>query len=190
MVSVCNQVEAEANVPELLEADLALRGVNIGPALGAVDLSRALDENYWQCKTCGQWSYPIMDSPTCDCEQDEEWGAIMGRPVAKWVNESALDWVGWEGESGGKARPAHPDWARLARDRCKEAGKPFYLKQLGEWVAWDDENWSLPSGADDVLAHEAARTIDGVEYLRIGQRRAGRKLDEMEHNGMPEGWVL
>ncbi|MBY0430173.1 MAG: phage Gp37/Gp68 family protein, partial [Rhodospirillales bacterium] len=45
-----------------------------------------------------------------------------------------LDWVIVGGESGPKARPMHPDWARSLRDQCADAGVPFLFKQWGEWL--------------------------------------------------------
>jgi protein gp37 len=46
-----------------------------------------------------------------------------------------LDWVIVGGESGPKARPMHPDWARSLRDQCAIAGGvPFLFKQWGEWA--------------------------------------------------------
>lgn len=44
-----------------------------------------------------------------------------------------VDWLIVGGESGSKARPMHPDWARLLRDQCQAARVPFLLKQWGEW---------------------------------------------------------
>jgi protein gp37 len=41
-----------------------------------------------------------------------------------------LDWVIVGGESGSKARPMNPDWARKIRDKCKRAGVPFWFKQM------------------------------------------------------------
>jgi protein gp37 len=35
------------------------------------------------------------------------------------------------GESGVKARPMNPDWARLLRDECSAAGVAFFFKQWG-----------------------------------------------------------
>ena len=43
-----------------------------------------------------------------------------------------IDWVIAGGESGPKARPMRPDWARSIRDQCIEAGVPFLFKQWGE----------------------------------------------------------
>lgn len=98
---------------------------------------------------------------------------------------SYLDWVIVGGESGPGARPMHPDWARSLRDQCQAAGVPFFFKQWGAWAPWDDDNWSLPAGADDVEAHEKARTIDGVEFLRVGKRAAGRLLDGRTWDEVP-----
>ncbi|MES2287512.1 MAG: DUF5131 family protein [Bacteroidota bacterium] len=41
-----------------------------------------------------------------------------------------IDWVICGGESGHKKRPFNPDWARKLRDECKEAGVPFFMKQI------------------------------------------------------------
>ena len=42
-----------------------------------------------------------------------------------------LDWVIAGGESGPRARPMHPDWARAIRDQCAAAGTAFFMKQMG-----------------------------------------------------------
>lgn len=63
-----------------------------------------------------------------------------------WVSyEPALglvDWSGWEfikwlvsgGESGPKARPAHPNWYREARDFCAANKISYFHKQNGVWL--------------------------------------------------------
>lgn len=51
--------------------------------------------------------------------------------IASWLY--FVDWVVVGGESGPKARPMHPQWARDLRDQCAEAGVPFLFKQWGEW---------------------------------------------------------
>lgn len=42
-----------------------------------------------------------------------------------------IDWVITGGESGPHARPLDPDWVREIRDKCREAGVPFFHKQWG-----------------------------------------------------------
>lgn len=44
---------------------------------------------------------------------------------------TGIDWVIVGGESGPRARPMHPDWARSIRDQCVAAGVPFFFKQHG-----------------------------------------------------------
>lgn len=45
---------------------------------------------------------------------------------------TGIDWVIVGGESGPKARPMDPDWARSIRDQCREAGVPFFMKQMAK----------------------------------------------------------
>jgi protein gp37 len=49
----------------------------------------------------------------------------------------AINWVIAGGESGPKARPMHPDWARSLRDQCAAAGVPFFFKQWGEYRPYE-----------------------------------------------------
>jgi len=42
-----------------------------------------------------------------------------------------LDWVICGGESGPNARPFDLEWARDAMAKCKKAGVPFFMKQMG-----------------------------------------------------------
>ncbi len=44
---------------------------------------------------------------------------------------AGIDWVICGGESGAKARPMQPDWAREVRDACAAQGVPFHFKQWG-----------------------------------------------------------
>lgn len=44
---------------------------------------------------------------------------------------SGIDWVIVGGESGPGSREFKIEWARRMRDRCAEAGVPFFMKQLG-----------------------------------------------------------
>jgi protein gp37 len=44
---------------------------------------------------------------------------------------TGIDWVICGGESGAKARPMQPDWARRVRDECQRQGIAFHFKQWG-----------------------------------------------------------
>lgn len=83
------------------------------------------------------------------------------------------------GESGPKARPMHPDWARAIRDQCAAAGVPFFFKQWGEWVTPDH----LP---DNMVGSETPLCIHGEDFTRVGKKAAGRLLDGRTHDDMPE----
>lgn len=51
-------------------------------------------------------------------------------PLGK-LDLSGIDWVIVGGESGPRARPMHPEWAREVRDQCIASGVPFFFKQWG-----------------------------------------------------------
>lgn len=44
-----------------------------------------------------------------------------------------IDWVIVGGESGPGARPMEAGWVRDIRERCQQAGVPFFFKQWGGW---------------------------------------------------------
>lgn len=166
-VSVENQEWAGRRIPELLATPAAVRFVSAEPLLGPIDLT--------------PWLGGVSD------------GANAGRP-ATGGPASGLAWVIVGGESGPKARPMHPDWARSLRDQCQAAGVPFFFKQWGEWaphrpVAGGDLGGDLR--ADRVRHVCADRENDGryrrgdVYMRRLGKAQAGRLLDGREWNDLP-----
>jgi protein gp37 len=109
----------------------------------------------------------------------------------RWV-----DWVICGGESGQNARPMHPDWARSLRDQCKATGVPFLFKQWGEWApagdAYDTVHCRLVNkrtGKDLLVVFAWGKWDDAADWAvvrKFGKKAAGRLLDGIEHNGMPE----
>ena len=69
-----------------------------------------------------------------------------------------ISWVIVGGESGPRARPMKPEWARAVRDQCLDADVPFFFKQWG--------------------VHDA-------EGVRRCKKAAGRLLDGREWDGIP-----
>ena len=60
-----------------------------------------------------------------------------------------LDWVICGGESGPRARPMYPEWARSLKDQCSNIGIPFFMKQMsGRTKA---ERKAIP---DDLMTRE------------------------------------
>ncbi|MEA2935038.1 MAG: hypothetical protein QOD74_1684 [Variibacter sp.] len=102
----------------------------------------------------------------------------------------SLDWVIAGGESGKRARPMHPDWARSLREQCEAADVEFFFKQWGEWVPLHalsfGDGREIVIGADghhvtapDRQDHTCAR------MFCVGKKAAGRLLDGRTHDGMP-----
>jgi protein gp37 len=118
-----------------------------------------------------------------------------------------IDWVIVGGESGPRARPMHPEWARDLRDRCNEAGVAFLFKQWGEWqlgsvstgdyqdnerVVFDDGR-TFPTVNLQLALDEAG--VDDNEFqahrpvvmTRVGKHKAGRLLDRRTWDEYPDG---
>jgi protein gp37 len=94
-----------------------------------------------------------------------------------------IHWVIAGGESGPKARPMHPAWARSIRDQCVAAGVPFFFKQWGEWqpLSTVDGRQVLPFGHYILPTH----INPGFGFSRVGKKAAGRVLDGKEWSEFP-----
>lgn len=153
-VSVEDQAAADERIPLLLDTPAAVRWISAEPLLGPVDLR-----------------FHIYSEPT---------GRYRTRGGKRQMElrqpeDGGLHWVVVGGESGPKARPMSPDWARSLRDQCAEAGVPFLFKQWGEWGL----NW---------FNDDAGQKIEDSEWMdRMGKKAAGRLLDGVQHDGYPEG---
>lgn len=159
-VSVEDQAAADERIPHLLATPAAVRFVSCEPLLGPVDLSEGLRgfERREYVKESGEKSWYPAQAKT-------------------------LDWVIAGGESGPRARPAHPDWFRRLRDQCAEAGVPFFFKQWGEWIGTGEGTNCILSRAQELTG----QMLSDCKMYRVGKTAAGRLLDGVEHNGMPEG---
>ena len=104
-----------------------------------------------------------------------------------------LDWVICGGESGPKARPMHPDWARTLRDLCEESQTPFFFKQWGEWVnclqtdtefnpCKSHQAWMMEDG---IVMGETKNLTEAVLIHKIGKKKAGRLLDGQTWDEFP-----
>jgi protein gp37 len=139
-VTVCTQAEADEKIPILLSIPAAMRFVSIEPMLEGFYLPE--DANY--CETCGLHFEPIDIEMTVTkhngkeeiwtetfCRRCHDINPEMGSTVIG--SHIGLDWVLLGGESGHKARPMHPDWARGVQKQCTDAGVPFLFKQWGKY---------------------------------------------------------
>ncbi len=101
--------------------------------------------------------------------------------------DDIVSWVVCGGESGAKARPMHPQWARSLRDQCVAAGVPFFFKQWGEWGPTDymgrGTHWAYGKGrfANWIGGrdewHESTVPGGSTVLARVGKKEAGRMLD-------------
>lgn len=175
--TICNQAEADRDVPKLLRVPAAVRFLSIEPMLGRVDLCEQL--GMWWNQTMGCWESTGQQINV----------APDGRP--------RIGWVICGGESGAHARPMHPDWARSLRDQCAAAGVPFLFKQHGEWLATafcDDDAAMLPSRRTVYVSQDgsyvplgaAVNFFGGAEETAwVGKKAAGRKMDGRIHHEFP-----
>lgn len=183
--TVCNQAEADRDIPNLLSVPASVRFLSIEPMLGKIDLT------------------------VLGADKPNQIDALMGVMRSNWplsLDPSppeyfpGLDWVICGGESGPKARPMHPDWVRSLRDQCAEAGTAFFFKQWGAFANQEaaslDNNtcyesshiggWIKPDGLYS-LGEESKPTSKSARHVfRLGAKAAGRQLDGREHNEFPE----
>lgn len=138
-VSIEDQATADERIPLLLETPAAVRWISAEPLLGPVDLRWIDDGAAHREVPRNEWG-PVDDE---DSPPGLWWDVLTGkrtimhggaRRFDEWERtDGAVDWVVVGAESGPKARPMHPEWARVLRDQCAAAGVPFLFKQWGEW---------------------------------------------------------
>ena len=145
--TVVNQAEADRDIPKLLQVPARVRFISIEPMLGPIDLRDPPND-------IGEPRYSYLDDELTD----------------------RIHWVICGGESGPKARPMNPSWAREIRDQCEAAHVPFLFKQWGEWLG------AMQDGNPD---HEPMEVNATNQPLRVGKKAAGRLLNGREWNGYP-----
>lgn len=186
-VSVENQQTADERIPLLLQVPAAVRWLSMEPLLGPMNIQQYL---YNTITSFTPTSVSLLTDGTV---------GLNGN-----VNDMTprLNWVVVGGESGPKARPMHPDWARSLRDQCTAAGVPFFFKQWGEWKPVhhvDDPDWCTDiEGSLAIMDAKGFRwededfqpTTDAMptcwEFQRIGKKASGRLLDGRTWDEMPK----
>ncbi len=168
-VTICNQEEADRNIPLLLETPAAVRFLSIEPMLGPIDL------RFLRAKNGALINCLYGDVMTSG-------GEVYAAAPA------AIDWVIVGGESGPDARPMHPDWVRSIRDQCVAANIPLFMKQWGEWAEWDgfaytEYAWSKVGAGTHARLWQ---WDDGTKMERVGRKVAGHLLDGVEYREFPK----
>jgi protein gp37 len=176
--TVETQLQADQRLPHLCSIRAPGRFVSCEPLLGPVDL------------TTVRFAPPIHVN-VLDGSGFRRRG-IQDTPLD--VCFEKVDWVIAGGESGPKARPMHPDWARGLREACRRFSTPFFFKQWGEWAPganWEDvpdEDTPRDTGSmllfSDPLGREHGTA---TEMRRVGKKQAGHMLDGDTHTETPGG---
>ncbi|CAN7333051.1 phage Gp37/Gp68 family protein [Bosea sp. LjRoot90] len=178
-VSAEDQRRADERIPDLLATPAAVRFVSAEPLLGPIDFRSPLYRD-----AINYTHQSFLRDPA--------------EPDDYRYHSAKLDWIIVGGESGQGARPMHPDWARQIRDQCAAAGTAFFFKQWGEWAPppqyLPSVEWSEGSGIGEVAwpdgtighGHMDEHGGAGCMLNRAGKKYAGRMLDGVQHNAMPE----
>jgi len=166
-VSVEDQKTADERIPLLLQTPAALRFVSVEPMLGPINLNKHDEVTNLNWLSGLDENYP-------------EEGVNM-----------KIDWVICGGESGTRARPMHPDWARELRDQCALHNVPFFFKQWGQYITAyqagerQDEVADYNKTFGQRWVERSYQFPDGMPMVKVGKTKSGRLLDGKEHNEMP-----
>lgn len=95
-----------------------------------------------------------------------------------------IGWVIGGFESGHRARPGNPAWARALRDQCAAAGTAFLWKQNGEWAPGSLFPDGIPSGTS--CDFDGDLKTDDERVWKVGKKAAGRLLDGVTHDQFPK----
>jgi len=166
-----NQEQADKRIPILFKIPAAKRFVSIEPMLGSIDITQKRID----------YSVPTR-------YEDNGNGIEWTDPGNSFIG---LDWVICGGESGPNARPVHPDWVRSVRDQCQAANVPFIFKQWGEFIpsysagyySEELDQWMKSFG--DAWVRRSVTLDDGMVMVKVGKKKAGRKLDGKIWNEYP-----
>ncbi|SRR5258707_8044172 len=130
-------------------------------------------------------------------------GPVKLKP--EWL--PGLHWAICGGESGGNARPMHPDWGRSMRDQCHAADIAFFFKQWGCWSP-DPAHFRNTKAGSVRFAHADAsamslqdlgkkdrtsfiqRNPQMVFMFRCAKKRAGHLLDGCKYQQHPFDLVI
>lgn len=198
-VSVSTQACWNEHVPNLIRTPAAVRVVSAEPLLGEVDLSNWLPRGRYYNAVCEHCGYAGTSERFIEIryhdDSDVECPKCHNRTVANDIGQLHQIIVG--GESGPKARPMHPEWARGIRDQCVSAGVPFFFKQWGAWAPIDmpwEQNSPKGCAHNETwlnLAGGSGFHGDSVWRMRhSGKKSAGRLLDGREWNEFPKEWAV
>lgn len=184
--TICNQTEANRDVPKLQNVHAVVRFLSIEPMLGAIDLTKIMRRETNPRGGPDEWdTWTFCDNALTGFRAHKCGGYTYPGDKVHWVITGA--------ESGSHARPSEPQLFRSIRDQCAAAGTAYLHKQNGEFLPADSDEcdpcidpaklrWS-----DGSEWHESDGQRGGVTLMaRVGKKTAGRLLDGRIHHEFPE----
>lgn len=172
IATVETQHWAQKRVPELLRVPAAVHGLSCEPLLGPIDLMSIVRHSR------GTTDFTLNALTGRELQSFHDGAGIVEYPAR-------VDWVIAGGESGHHARPTHPDWIRSMRDRCQAAGVPFFFKQWGEHLPFDQ----CAAAGVKLPLEDAMNHAQSGAPVRVGKKQAGRLLDGREWSQFPSAAV-
>jgi len=166
--SVSNQADLEKFMPYLRRVRAAGRFLSVEPMLGSMDLTPWLHPDYEGIQKQAEWTPVDVDD----------------------YRYNSIDWVICGGETGGKyqARPVHQNWVRDLRDQCVVSGTPFFFKQWGDAIPYDQatekQRETAKSGFTTIAGN--GESGDVGHWLRLPKSKAGHLLDGVEWRQYPD----
>ena len=122
--TIVNQVEADRDIPKLLDVPARVRFLSMEPLLGPVDLTQVMRR--------AESGRGDPDSPDVWTYCDNALTGFRAHQCGGHTDpERAIDWVIVGGESGPGARPMADEWAKDIIAQCKDAGVAVFMKQMG-----------------------------------------------------------
>jgi protein gp37 len=156
-VSIEDQQRADERIPLLLQTPASVRFLSVEPMLEAVDLD---GEGIGTAHALGCGDPSHRDRNDGDCR--------------------GVDWVICGGESGHGARPFNLAWAESLLGQCKNAGVPFFMKQIGGVPMWTEDFWrSQPIRL--LCCNNRDRVPPGHVPLKMVDRKGGDPAEWPEH---------
>lgn len=160
-ITVCNQQEADRDIPKLLGIPSAKKFLSIEPMLGAITLEPYLSK-----------SYDPISKELIKTQTHYRLGPI--------------DWVIVGGETGIDARPMFPAWVAWIENQCSITKTAFFFKQWGEYLSpSQDLNKIINPSIHGEAVIDSLRFGKVVTY-RVGKTKAGHLLDDQEYYQFPE----
>ena len=106
------------------------------------------------------------------------------RPLTLSGHPTAPHWVIWGGESGPRARPMEPEWARQVTAECRHLGVPVFGKQWGSYQ-------SNPQVVEEGQSEKVAAVYDPKKNGKGGALLDGRLYREFpDSRGVTQATLL